>query len=431
MRQSNLEAVPRALPKPVLELCSHLEERGIRIFSRGEGLLDDLLEVPRPPNPEAPDAAETAASPRVGSAVTRSLLCAASAEAVLRALPRAVVTGEHTSRITQPTAAGPVDLVFTGAAEPEQTLLAFGLGPLSFGFRPADESWCDPAGQRAAFLGGRLELASQMPNPFAVAPRRYWIAARLIAEHGLEAAPDLLAAARDAFPEIEKRLPQAAPARRELTRILAAPHPGRALAFLRESGVAALLVPGTLQTNEERIGDLPPLPAVRWAAWLRGSATASALIRFRVPHALARQIERLQSSHPLERSVEAARDLGLRKLLQRHDAEEIEALLTWRRLELAAVANPAEAQEGEARLAAIEVRLQQARASELRSGQVRSLALDGRAVMAALGAGPGRHVGQALAHLARFVADHPDANERTALEVELREWATRQTNLLD
>jgi tRNA nucleotidyltransferase (CCA-adding enzyme) len=139
----------------------------------------------------------------------------------------------------------------------------------------------------------------------------------------------------------------------------------------------------------------------------------------------------MQSSHPLERAVEAARDLGFRKLLQRHDAQEIEALLTWRRLELAAVANPAEAQEGEARLAAIEVRLQQARTSELRSGQVRSLALDGRAVMAALGAGPGRHVGQALAHLAQFVADHPDANEQTALEVELSEWAASKTNLLD
>ena len=139
----------------------------------------------------------------------------------------------------------------------------------------------------------------------------------------------------------------------------------------------------------------------------------------------------MQGSHPVERAVEVARDLGIRKLLQRHDAQEIDALFAWRRLELAAVANPTETREGEARLAAIEVRIQEARAAEARTGQVRALAFDGRAVMTTLGAGPGRHVGQALAHLARFVADHPDANEQTALEVELREWAAKQPDLLD
>jgi hypothetical protein len=40
-------------------------------------------------------------------------------------------------------------------------------------------------------------------------------------------------------------------------------------------------------------------------------------------------------------------------------------------------------------------------------------------------------VGQALAHLARFVAEDPAANDRERLEAELIDWATQNTNLLD
>lgn len=425
MRQPNILVIPRGLPKPVRELCLRLEERGIRTYSHGEGLLDDLRHTLDPAALRAEQDADD------DFRVTRSLLCATSAEEVLRALPRAVVTGEGARRITQATEAGPVDLVITGESALERALLAFGLGPLSFGFRPVDESWCDPAEQTRAYCEGRLELATREPNPFVVAPRRYWIAARLIAEHDLEACPELLAAAREAMPEVKARLPQATPARRELSRILASRRPARALAFLRESGVAALLFPGTTQANEERVGDLPPLPAVRWAAWLRGSSTASALVRFRVPHALARRIERIQGSHPIERSVEAARDVGIRKLLQRHDAEEIEALLSWRRLELTSAVDASEAHEHEARLASIEDRIEELKAASARMDQVRTLAFDGRAVMKALGAGPGRHVGQALAHLARFVAEDPEANNQAALEAELQNWASEHANQLD
>ena len=427
MSQPNILRIAHDLPRPVLELATRLEEHGIRAFSHGEGLLDDLREA------SGTAAANVTVGRKTGIGRTRSLLCVASPEKALRALPRAVVTSEHAIRISQATAVGPVDLIFTGARNPEPALLDFGLGPLCFGFRPADASWCDPANQLEAFSAGRLELAKSDPNPFIVAPRRYWIAARLIAERALEAAPSLLSAARDALPEILPRLPQAAPARREIQRILVAPDPAPGLAFLRESGVTAACVPGATAAHAERIGDLPPLPSVRWAAWLRGGTTARALVRFRVPHALARRIERIQASHPIDRSVDGGRDLGVRKLLQRHDEEEIDALFAWRRLEFAALSRnrPNEAIEGDARLHAIEGQIQEAQAAEARTDQVRSLALDGRAVMATLGAGPGRHVGQALAHLARFVADRPDANERDALESELRKWRAKQPNGFD
>lgn len=373
MRQPKSLHRPRALPRAVLELCVHLEERGLRTFSQGEGLLDDLR-VAR----SAASADDTASCVEPAQSLssrrsTRSLLCVARPDELLGALPRAVVTGEGARRVTQATDVGPVDLVPTGAAadgrrSAEEALLAFGLGPLSFGFRPADESWCDPADQLSAYRAGVLDLATRDPNPFDVAPRRYWIAARLMAEHALAPSEDLLAAARAAFEKNAERLPQAAPARRELARILEVERPAEALGFLRASGVSGFLFPGTSPANEERLALLPRIPTIRWAAWLRGSSTASALVLLRMPHALARRIERVQATHPIERSLEAGRDHGLRRLLQKHDDSEIEALLAWRRLELAS-ARTEERPQLAARLDAIESRIREARSAATRSSR--------------------------------------------------------------
>ena len=399
----------------MLELCAHLEERGIASFSHGEGLLDDLRAPVRPRTP------------------TRSLLCEARFEAVLRALPRAVVSAADGARLTQATSGGPIDLIATGGGPAEHTLPRFGLAPYAFAFRPRDESWLDPLDGLASFHAGLLEeaVSDAATSPFLEAPRRYWIAARLLAEHDLQPKPELVRSAKDALAEAAPLLPQAAPARREITRVLASERPGPALAFLHATGVSDLLVPGTSLANTGLFEALPPLPALRWALWLRGSATAAAMVRFRVPHALARRVERLQASHPIDRAVSPGRDVGLRKVLSRLDAEEVAALFVWRRLEIAEWTDRDEAARVETRLCAIEGRMDTLRYARERDGVVRALALDGRAVMKRLGAGPGPHVGRALAHLARFIAERPDANEVAALERELVQWARTQTNLLD
>ncbi|MEM9176127.1 MAG: hypothetical protein AAGC67_12940 [Myxococcota bacterium] len=416
MRQSQSTPNPRDLPKPVTELCAHLEARKIASYSHGEGLLHDLRIRPLARRP------------------SRSLLCEATPEALLRALPRAVVSAEGGRRFTQATPEGPVDLVPCGEQDGQAMLRRFGLAPYAFAFRPRDESWLDPFEARTGFEAGELDLVPaepDRPSAFEAAPRRYWIAARLIAEHDLRPTATLTAAAQAAFAEAAPRLPQGAPARRELTRILDTPRPGLALAFLRAAGVLDFLVPGTQAKHADRIDRLPALPALRWAAWLRGGATASAMIRFRVPHGLARRVERLQSSHPLDRAVSPTRDAGLRKLIARVDEDERAALFAWRRLEIAEWPDREEAARVEARLVEIEARIEKIRSARERSGEVRALALDGTAVMHLLGAGPGRHVGQALDHLARFVAADPTANEKAALETELVAWAKANTNLLD
>lgn len=406
---------PKALSEPLLELCRRLEERGIATWSQGEGLLEDL----RPKRRADPTAAPA----------PRCLLCSAEPEELLEALPRAVVTASGARRLSLATSAGPIDLLPVGRGDLEAVLLDFGLSPFAFAFRPLHEQWCDPVGARAAFQEGILELNVDAPNPFEIAPRRYWIAARLMAEHALVASSKLLTAARETLPDTLDRLPMAAPARREVSRILASPAADRGLAFLREAGLSAALFPGMDPAGESIVARLGPLPALRWAAWLHGSAIQRALVRFRMPPALARRIERVHRAHPIDRHTETLtgnkRELGVHKILARLGEDEIEGLFAWRRLELAAAGQTEKTRNRSKRLEMLQARLEEILRHRERSGQVRALALDGKAVMGLLGAKPGPQVGAALAHLAVFVESHPDSNEAQALERELRDWAAK------
>ncbi len=425
MPPSNAPSSAPPLSKPLLELCARLESCGVRSYLQGEGLLSCLRrdESPRSDRAESPAAAKATGEPRAGAAP--AVVCLTTPERLLDALPRAVVTGERRRRITQATAAGPVDLLCLGETSAEQALLAFGLGPLCFGYRPVDDSWCDPAGQRAAFTAGRLELPTRQPNPLAVAPRRYWLVARLLAEYRLTPSPELVDLARETLPQVGERLPQAAPARRTVERILRAADPAAGLGFLREAGVTARLVPGSPAASDRLVARLPPLIALRWAAWLRGAATASVLVRFRVPHARARRIERLQAAHPLDRSVDRTPEVALRKLAARLAPGELDALFVWRRLELAAFDDHERAERIEARLAQLETLLARLREGELQSGTIRRLALDGRDVMRLLEIGPGPRIGEALAHLASLVEADASVNEVATLETELLAWADK------
>jgi len=412
-------ALPRALPESLLELCRHLEECDISVWSQGEGLLDDLRSARSTPLA----AAETRSA--------RALLCTAEPPELLAALPRAVVTASGARRLTLATEAGAIDLLPVGHGNLEEVLMEFGLSAFAFAFQPTKARWCDPMGARAALEKGVLDITAATPNPFDIAPRRYWIGARLLSTYALEPSSNLLKAARAALPDALERLPLAAPARREVSRILTSAEPERGLAFLRQSGVSAALFPGMKPAGESIIGRLAPLPALRWAAWLRGSAIQSALVRFRMPPALARRIEGIHRSHPLDRRMESLREAGIRKIFGRLGEEEIDGIFAWRRLELAAEPQTEETRARSKRLDEIEAQFKEARNHRERSGQIRSLALDGKAVMAAIGAGPGPHVGRALAHLAAFVETHPNANEREALERELSDWAAKNSGAID
>lgn len=437
MRQVRAESVRVEWPPALLELSRRLDAAGLRSCWQGEALLDRLR--PRAGGAragvvEAPSIGAVNGAANAGE--TPCLLVEAAGAELARALPDAVVTAEELGRLSVPSAVGPIDLLPTGSSTLEEGLLGFGLGPLAIGASAPGEdedegdgehgggaAWLDPAGQREALAAGRLETTHEDGGVFDAAPRRYWIAARLIAERALEPSDALVATGRDRLPELVDRLPIGPPARRELARILATADPAPALAFLRETGVLGAVVPGTQVGHAERLARLPALPALRWAAFLRGAATASAMVRLRVPHDLARRVERIQGAHPIERHTATSRDTALRRLDARLSAAEIDALFAWRRLELRESLDRPAADATAATLDALEARLASLREHKQRVGRVRTLALDGRAVMTLLDAGPGPHVGRALAHLARHVEAHPEDDTAEALTRVLRGWA--------
>jgi len=406
------------LPKILFEICQELEERDIETWVQGDALLHAL----------SPRRAETSLDTRSSARPTACLVCRANPEEVLAALPRAVVTASRARRLTLAAPSGPIDLLPVGRRDLESVLLDFGLGTLALAYRPADQEWCDPSGARGDLENGHLDLACAERNPFAGAPRRYWITARLLAEHDLTPSTALVEAARRALPSALETLPQGAPARRELSRVLASGSGARGLAFLREAGITAALFPGASPANEEVVDRLEAVPGLRWAVWLRGSALQSALVRLRMPIALARRIERIHRAHPIDESVESLRDAGIRRTVARLDDAEIRGLLAWRRIELDATHPTDGTRTRSKRLDDVETRIAEFHAQRERSGRVRALALDGKAVMEALGSGPGPHVGRALAHLAGFIETHPEANESDALARELRAWADKNSD---
>jgi len=391
-------------PKPVVELCARLEDVGIAAYLQGEALLDAWL-------------GNTGMR-----APTRAVVCVADGAHLLAALPHAVITAEGGQRLTQASPVGPIDLIPVGAHGIDAALAAFGLTPLAVGFRPSDASWHAPAGVVEALARRELGLIPDRPNPFREAPRRYWLAAQLIAEYDLEPTHELVEAGREALPDVVTRLPEGAPARRVLERILACRRPSRALAFLRETGASIAVLPGLEPGAETRIDSLAEIASLRWAAFLRGSSTARALARLRMPIELARRISRVQESHPLDRTIEGARDPQIRRTMGRLTPEELDGLIVWRRLELAGERGPRDGDAHGDRLTKIEAGVTRLRSQVSTIESVRALALGGAEVMRILASGPGPHVGRALAHLARFIAEAPDRNEPSILADELVAW---------
>ncbi len=416
MTRFKLSHRPRPLPPAHHEIARRLESLDIEVWTQGEALLDDLL----PSQATRPN--------RSGRPSSRTFLCAVPAERLLHALPRAVVTAERRRRLSLGTTAGPIDLLPLGDQPTAEVLPRFGLSALSFAWSPIRETWSeDPLEARSLFAHGRLDIVggAASSNPFQIAPRRLWTAARLLAEYRLEASQRMVDAARAALPSCLPRLPQGAPARREIQRILLAHSPANGLRFLHRAGICDALFPGMARHAPEIVAALEPLPSLRWAAWLSGTPTQNALRRLRMPPRLAREIERLLRHHPIDRISSAYGEAGLRRMRQRLRPDEIEALFAWRQQELTHGGESDEIRRSSDQFEAFAARLREIAGERAATERLRELAIDGHSAMEILDCGPGRRIGRALAHLAAFVETHPDSNRPQALRAELLRWADR------
>ncbi len=220
----------------------------------------------------------------------------------------------------------------------------------------------------------------------------------------------------------------------ELDRLVVAPHAPAALGLMRATGLLGVVLP-ELAAAPSRLVDhavavlaeVPAVPALRLAALLHVLPAAEAeriLVALRQPRRISDGVAALLRAHacrardgepPLPRTARA-----LRRWLSEVGLERAEPLLALADAEAAALPPPAvrAARDEVARLASDVDALLRARPPLF----PQDLALDGRAVMALLGAGPGPHVGAALRHLLDRVLDEPDRNDPAVLEAELRAW---------
>ncbi len=405
MQGSASSQPPPPLPPAVDDLVRRLESLDHAVWQQGEALLA---------TPEADDPASLV------------LLCAAEPEGLLSRLPRAVVTASHGRRLRLRAGDADVELIPLGDEPLADALARFGLGALAFAWRPSRGEWCDPSGVRAGLARGELDVVLDPSgvNPFERAPRRYWLAARLLAQASLQPTPALLEAARQALPAALDRIPRGAPARRPLEATLRASRPAAGLRFLASVGVCEALLPGIRHEAPEIVDALPMDPGLRLAAWLDGAALPAASRLLQLPPARAQRIERLQQLQPIERSRAVASEAGLARTLQRLGDRGLEGLIDWRLAQLAAGVGPGDESSGRAALDALRERIRRHAARRAESERIQSLALGGRRVMEVLGRGPGPHVGRALAHLGALVAEDPSVNTVARLERALGAWAS-------
>jgi tRNA nucleotidyltransferase (CCA-adding enzyme) len=307
---------------------------------------------------------------------------------------------------------------------------------------PIGREFRDPFGGRAD-IGRRLVRAVGDPAArFAEDGLRPLRAVRFAAQLGYRLEPRTRAAIPAAAPVV--RLVSVERVAEEMTKLVSARHAGPALRLLRETGLLGLVL-GPLEklpraavshavdvaaavAAPRGAGSEAPI-VLRFAALLHAVPPVDALqalVGLRLPNRIAAEVGALLrergclgggTGHPLPEEV-----AGVRHWLSRVGPDRAPLLLAlWE----------ADARHLGARSRAALGALRRFRARALRVLRARpplgtsDLALDGRAVMDALGVPPGRAVGLALGHLLDRVLDDPGRNTRSALEAELRAWWER------
>jgi len=302
---------------------------------------------------------------------------------------------------------------------------------------PLGREFQDPFGGRRDLRRRTIRAVGRPEERFAEDGLRPVRAVRLAAQLGFALEPTTAAAIPPALPVVARvsveRLAE------ELSKLLGAPHAGRGLALLAATGLLDALLPellahGTgprdhgLSAARAARGGV----ALRLAALFHGLAAAEpadsaarrarqALVRLRFPGAVAEEAAALVAVHGClaapGRAPPPAGGAEVRRWLSR-----VGRRLATGALDLAAA--DARAAGGRARAAEVAALRRRARA-QLRSGAplaAAELALDGQAVMDALGIPPGRAVGEALAFLLDRALVDPTLNRRRELLALLRAW---------
>jgi tRNA nucleotidyltransferase (CCA-adding enzyme) len=398
---------PAGIPGGVRKIIDSLTTRGHAAYLVG-GCVRDLLR-----------------GKRVGDF---DVATSAAAETVLELLPRAIPIGLRHGTVMVPTPDGPVDVTsFRAGPDIEADLARRDFTINAMAYDISSEALLDPFGGQSDLAARRLRAVGSAADRFGEDPLRALRAARLAATLKLEVTPEIeseMAKARAGLRGVARER-----VRRELALMLLAPDAARGLALLRRTGIEADLAPGAPRDAVSVVGALPEDLELRLAGWLRRTPAEAILRRLRFPRRSVQRVVRLLRHHPIGASVNPKRDAAVRKLIRRLGPEDLEALFALRETELAArdgAEPPAAELEQLSSIRAAIARARRAGALALRRSD---LALSGQDVMALLGCGPGRVVGQALRHLTDQVVEDPSLNTPEQLRALLARWATERSDV--
>ncbi len=344
----------------------------------------------------------------------------APVEAILELFPTAVPTRPADGAFTLPTKAGPAELMlFRNGSDAGEDLRRRDFTLLALAYDPIEGTLLDPFAGRNDLAAGRLRCVGRAAARLAEDPTRCLRAVRLCADYGYAPDAELEAALAAASFDVD-RLPRLQ-LRRELGQILLSARVKAAISRLRGSGLERRLVPAARPDSGALMASLPATLPLRLAAWLRDSPPRASLRRLGFGRSLSEDVALLLEHHPVDHAANPAREASLRRLRRRLGESNLADLCLLRDREISL--SGTEPTEARASLNALRAGLERLRAADLRLEKRTQLAIDGRQVMAVLGCGPGRRVGEALRRLANQIDSGALENTPEALRDELRHWS--------
>jgi tRNA nucleotidyltransferase (CCA-adding enzyme) len=427
--------VPTALaaavfPGPVLTVLRRLGGAGHRSWLVGGAVRDLLLHRPR----EAQDFdVATPATPVEVMALFQ------------RVIPTGIDHGTVTiligkSRVEVTTFRGegayvdgrrPESVTFHGDLTEDLARRDFTINALAFD--PLTHELRDPFGGRADLRRRILRAVGDPRERFAEDGLRAMRAVRFAAQLGY----DLHSATRAAIPgalDVVRKVSIERVAE-ELSRLIVAPHAERGLELMRRTGLLRVVLPAlaALPAAEQRhavsgVGRLPAELEVRLAWLLHGAAlpaeVARILFDLRLSRRVADEAGALARLHACgrrgETPAEPAGGVALRRWLSEGGRERWPSLIALRAAEASALpARDRRRALRRVRVLAWAIERELAARPPLSLGE---LAVDGRALIEIVGAGPGPWVGEALRHLLERVLEEPSLNGTAELGALARRW---------
>jgi tRNA nucleotidyltransferase (CCA-adding enzyme) len=388
------------IPPAVLEVVKALQGAGHRAFLVG-GCVRDLLRGERPKDFDVATSARPHAVQQLFKRVIPTGLEHGTVTVVLRGSHVEVTTFRAEAEYVDGRRPSRVDFhedIDADLARRDFTMNAMAWDPVS-------HLLVDPFGGQADLQGRVVRCVGQALERFSEDGLRCLRAVRFATVLDFTVDPATEAAIGQTLDVFRKVAAERV--HQEFVKLLLAPHAAVGLELLRRTGLMAAFVPEVLSSDFAAVARAPAGEVPRLAVLLAHRADAREVaLRLRFPNRIGDDVGHLVRHQVLPDA--ATDDAGLRRWLSRVDPAFAPALL-----------DVAQALGTEP--AGLRARVEAVLAAKPPL-TTKALALDGKAIMQALGVGPSAIVGQAARHLLDVVLDDPARNTPEALTGALRTW---------